>query len=248
MNAFLDKFTVLSDKQYDFVTKCGSRNLWEAFSYELFFAFENDRIAYSLFLDVSKALDTVNHHILLKKFYSMGFLGPFFKIFENVLSNHRQLVSIDNVRNTTVALSAGVPQGFILSPLLFTIYVNDISRCLCAWKLYRYAADTSLLSRHIDYQRAMSILQEDVIKIIDCFSANQVKINPTKTTFVCFCHPLKTIYIDLLLFLHSSLCICCSCFLVPYANTVKYLGISFESNLSRNRNLSNVCQKLRGVS
>lgn len=94
MTSFLDKFNVLSDKQHAFVAKRGTRHLLETFSGELFMAFENNVVAYGHFLNVSKAFNTVNHHILLNKLYSMGFRGPFFKISENFFSIRRQLVSM----------------------------------------------------------------------------------------------------------------------------------------------------------
>lgn len=145
----------------------------------------------ALFIDVAKAFDTVDHDILLDKLYRLGFRGPFHALLKCFLTNRTQVVAVGNVHSAKALLRSGVPQGSILSPLLFNIFVNDISSSITNSIMFQYADDTVLLSRHLVYQRAVGMLQLDVISVMDWFSVNKLRVNASKTKLICFCNPLK---------------------------------------------------------
>ena len=100
----------------------------------------------SVFLDLSKAFDTLDHSILLSKLEYYGIRNNALKLFTNYLSNRKQYVVLDTVQSNSVKIVTGVPQGSILGPLLFTIYINDIIKCSDKFKLIMYADDTTLLT------------------------------------------------------------------------------------------------------
>ena len=77
-------------------------------------------------LDLSKALDSLDHHILLDKLYCYGFRGIVHKWFKSYLSNRKQFITSDGCKSQLMTIMCGVPQGSILGPLLFILYVNDI--------------------------------------------------------------------------------------------------------------------------
>ena len=79
-------------------------------------------------MDLSKAFDTANHHILLEKLEHYGFRGVALEWFKNYLTNRKQMVNYKSVNSDTLVVSCGVPQGSVLGALLFLIYVNDISQ------------------------------------------------------------------------------------------------------------------------
>lgn len=145
-------------------------------------------------------------------------------------------------------MTAGVPQGSILSPLLFNIYVNDIGRVVSGCRMLQYADDTVLFSGHLCAEEAVRMLQRDVLKVMDWFDLNMIKVNASKTKLVCFHNPLKVIKLKVPILLHSSNCVACCCVPVEYVSSVKYLGVFFDSDLSWTTHLSYITKRLRGIS
>uniref|UniRef100_A0A131Y4P1 Putative tick transposon n=1 Tax=Ixodes ricinus TaxID=34613 RepID=A0A131Y4P1_IXORI len=248
MTGFLDKHSIISSTQYGFVAGRGTIDLLENFSDTLHYSFENNMYTCALFIDVAKAFDTVNHDILLYKLCRMGFRGPFYSLLANFLSNRTQVVSLGNSRSSQVCLTSGVPQGSILSPLLFNIYVNDLPTAVTSSTVLQYADDTVLFSRHLVYEHAIKILQADATALMDWFSANKLRVNTSKTKLVCFCNPLKVVNLSSSFFLHESNCLCTNCEPVQYVSSIKYLGIYFDCDLSWRTHMSYLCQRLRTVS
>lgn len=200
------------------------------------------------FLDVTKAFDTVSHKLLLQKLYNFGFRGPFFAILESFFSNRSQIVSVGNFQSARVMIKAGVPQGSVVSPLLFNLFVNSMSARVTSCSIFQYADDTALVSRHLNYCHAVRLLQDDALRIMDWFDENLITVNSSKTKLVCFRNPLKNVVLDSPVTLHNSRCSDCDCSPLEYVDQVKYLGILFDSDMSWNSHLSYICGKLRSLS
>lgn len=247
MVSFIEKFSILSPNQFRFVAVKGTTLLLESFSDEIFSTFEQNSFSIALFLDISKAFDTVNHGILLDKLYLLGFRGPFHDILKSYLCNRFQIVAVDSHFSSKSPIKAGVPQGSILSPLLFNIFINDFSSAISRCTVYQYADDTVLLAKHVCYQSAIKMLQNDVHNAVDWFSKNLLAVNVSKTKLVCFRNPLKMTVIDQQIYLHSKSCAPCICVPVEYVQSIKYMGIFFDSNMSWDTHLAHLCGKLRSV-
>ena len=101
---------------------------------------------FGIFLDLSKAFDTLNHTIFLKKLNHYSIKHCLLKLLESYLSNRLQYVEHDNIKSDYIPITTGVPQGSFLGPLLFTIYLNDISFSSKLSKFIVYADDTTLLA------------------------------------------------------------------------------------------------------
>lgn len=247
MQSFIDAHNIMSPNQYGFTCGRGTRLALDELTDFLNSTLEISAFACALFLDVSKAFDSVNHEILLCKLHSYGFRGPFLTFLENYLHGRIQVVVLGNIKSKPRQLSAGVPQGSILAPLLFNLYVNDLSQAIFRCRVFQYADDTLLVSRHTNYHQAVAELQTDTTNVISWYRKNLISINQNKTKLVCFHDPLKSIPVITPLFLHSPLCNNCSCSPIPYLSSVNYLGVHFDSNMSWNTHLANVCERLRKI-
>ena len=102
---------------------------------------ENKMIGLGMCIGLAKAFDTVNHAILLEKLQLYGFQNQALALIASYLSNRTQIVIIDGVKSDPRDISCGVPQGSILGPLLFILYINDLPNCLKNSKPFIYADD-----------------------------------------------------------------------------------------------------------
>ena len=106
---------------------------------------DNGNIAIGVFVDFQKAFDTVNHKILLRKLEHYGIRGIANNWFSSYLSKRRQFVSIGGTNSETLNIEHGVPQGSVLGPLLFLVYINDLHTCIKHSTTRHFADDTNLL-------------------------------------------------------------------------------------------------------
>lgn len=156
-------------------------------------AVEDRLFSVGIFLDLSKAFDTVNHDIIIKKLEHCGIRGIVKNWFVSYLSNRKQFVSILAVLNQTNSIPCGVPQGSVLGPLLFLLYINDFHNCASRvwfpslrWCLNLFCTNKSLLD-------LKSAVNENLPKISNWLLCNKLSLNIHKTNFVIFHPPQKKI-------------------------------------------------------
>ena len=144
---------------------------------------DNNMIPFSIFLDLSKAFDTIDHAILLDKLKHYGINGKYIQLFESYLSNRQQYVEIDNIKSNTLRMTTGVPQGSILGPLLFIIYINDFPKFSNMFNFTPYADDTTLLSTLGDFENnnlnidANTLIDNELTKINEWLQINKLSLN-----------------------------------------------------------------------
>ena len=138
-----------------------------------------------IYLDISKAFDTVSHDILLSKLWHFGISGSLWAWFKNYLCNRYQRVSINSNLSHTLPVVSGVPQGSILGPVLFLIYMNDITSSTRHSRLLIYADDTKCF-KHLSSVIDQTYLQEDINAIITWSKSSQLNFNISKCTHISF--------------------------------------------------------------
>ena len=111
-------------------------------------ALDNGNIGCGVFVDLQKAFDTINHQILLAKLSHYGICWFSNNWLKSYLSNRNQYVSINGFDSGLVAINCGVAQGSVVGPLLFLIYINDLSQTTKFWKVHHFADDTNLLYKN----------------------------------------------------------------------------------------------------
>ena len=140
----------------------------------------------AIFMDLSKAFDTLDHNILIKKLAHYEINGTPLEWFKSYLTGRSQYVELDGVSSNVLFLSTGVPQGSILGPLLFLIYMNDIPHCAKYFNFILYADDTTL--SNIIQIPSMSPLNinDELAKVYDWLAVNKLSLNVKKTKYVIF--------------------------------------------------------------
>ena len=146
--------------------------------------FENNDFTVGDFIDFSKAFDTVDHRILLKKLIHYGVNGNNIRWFESYLTNRKQFLSFNNKNTNFANITCGVPQGSILGPLLFLIYVNDLSNASNILDPIMFADDTNLFFSHRNISTFFLTLNNELHKIGEWFKANRLLLNLKKQIYI----------------------------------------------------------------
>ena len=146
----------------------------------------------NIYIDLSKAFDTLDHSILLDKLSYYGVCGVENLMLRTYLSNRHQYVEYNDSKSETKSISIGVPQGSILEPLLFLIYINDLPRVCRVFSMLMYANDTTLYC-NINNANSDIILNNELCKISDWLSLNKLSLNVKKTKYMVFHTPQKRV-------------------------------------------------------
>ena len=198
---------------------------------------QNDKgnVVGMVLLDLQKAFDTVDHAILLMKLYSSGLGQDMLRWFKSYLSDRRQLVDVSGTFSSTANISCGVPQGSILGPLLFLVYVNDMS-AVVQNKLLLYADDSAILVSGKDIPTVEKALSEDLLSVSHWLVDNKLSLHLGKTESIVFGSKQK-------LRSQSSLNITCNGTPITSTSSVKYLGVTIDQHLSFNSMAESVIKK-----
>lgn len=188
-----------------------------------------------VFYDLSKAFDLVDHEILLRKLRFYGIVGNAHKLIESYLRNRKQFVQIDGCSSRMEDIQYGVPQGSVLGPLLFTVYLNDIANMKLHGKLIMYADDMSLFYPYCHEVILKAQIEHDANAIHDFARINGLVLNSEKTRIVRF-RPHASGSNDFNVSICGRNVIENTC--------LKYLGIHFQSNLSWNSHMQYLKSKV----
>ena len=152
---------------------------------------DNKKPTLSVFLDLSKAFDTIDHGILLCKLEYYGIRGLALDWFKSYLYNRKQYVSYNGVQSESLSINCGVPQGTVLGPLLFIIYTNDLPDCISQATTILFADDTTIYESASDLNYLYSSMNQNLIHLTDWFRGNKLSLNITKTNYMLFSNATK---------------------------------------------------------
>lgn len=229
-------YCILSKHQFGFranhSTELAVSDIYEKLLYNL----DKSLSTCTIFLDLAKAFDSVNHSILLRKLEKYGVRGVALKLFSSYLSGRSQFVKVNGVKSSLEEILFGVPQGSILGPLLFLIFINDLPD---ATSLYvkLFADDTFLCAQNQNIQMLQSEVNNELYKVAQWLSSNKLTLNIKKSKYMIISNkrniPKLSININ-----QSHLEEC---------NEYKYLGVIIDKKLNWDKHIEHITQKISKV-
>ena len=218
---FFEKYNIINANQYGFRKK-HSTNLA---IYDILESKIRDRdkgkVSCAIYLDLSKAFDTVDSNLLLKKLEHYGIRGTPLKLFTSYLSNRNQCTNINSILSDLISIDLGVPQGSVLGPLLFLIFINDLPEASpLVTKLF--ADDTCLLFSADSVADLQQIANTELSKIINWMASNKLTLNHNKSKFLIITKNGRISSINIRINDHP----------IEQVHSIEYLGVTIDSKLS----------------
>ena len=193
-----------------------------------------------IFCDLSRAFDTLNHDILLDKLKAYGVDEMACSWFKSYLTGRLQRTCVNSILSNTSCVTCGVPQGSILGPLLFIVYINDLPNCVQSCRVAMYADDTIVYFSHRSIQTIQETLQNDCTRLMHWFVANKLSLNPLKCkSMLVGSHKSKATDQQLQLILDDTE--------LEQVGTFKYLGVVIDKALLWNDHFLHVNKKLSQI-
>ena len=237
MIKYIEKYELLYDSQYGFRSKRSCEHAILELVRNTLDSKNAKHYSCALFLDLSKAFDTLNHDILLDKLDKYGIRGICNTWFRSYLKDRKLQCKINTAENRIVKsdsfnISYGTAQGSCLGPLLFILFTNDIHLLPIYSQLILFADDTTIFSQHKSKQFLKYMLTHDMEIMINWFKANQLSLNMNKTTMIKSWPDGSPFEIQI------------EDFIIKTSNSTKFLGITIDDSLSWSIHINNMSNKL----
>ena len=243
LKAFLEKFGILHESQYGFREKRSTEHAILEIINQIQTNMDRKLYTCGIFIDLQKAFDTVDHTILLKKLDHYGVRGIVNDWFTSYLTARKQITEIGplNISKKATVLP-GVPQGSVLGPLLFLVYINDICNSCNQMKFYLFADDTNLLYADNNLKSMESTINDELCKLYDWLIPNKLSLNIKKSNYVIFRPRQKKVKygVNLKIFNHHTN----SYKSLERKSYVKYLGVLIDENLSWKHRILHIASKI----
>ena len=227
---------VLFNQQFGFQAEHSTEHAAVLFSDHILSTFEKNEFLLSVFIDLSKAFDTVDHAILFKKLENYGIENVYSKWFQSYLTGRKQIVTGGK---TLRSVSIGVPQGSILGPLLFLLYINDIANSSNILKFILFADDTTIFHSHKNIHEVFQVIKTELPKVQEWLNANKLSLNTIKTKYMLFHKPNMADDLPLRLpKIHVNNAE------IEKVTSFKFLGVYFDENMTWKTHIAAVERKL----
>ena len=204
-------------------------------------AVEKNETTIGVYLDLSKAFDTIDHDILLHKLDYYGFRGIVLDWFRDYLSKRTQYVSYNDSKSDLKTILCGVPQGSILGPLLFILYINDITNTSTLLDFLLFADDTTILYSSSDIVSKIPLVNRELTEVSNWFKANKLSVNATKTNYMIMGTQYMTSMEDEGV---SNVDIILDNTKLQRVDNTKFLGVTIDENLSWKNHIDGITKTI----
>ena len=245
--SYFEKNKLVFDNQYGFRPKHSTEHAALELIDRITNKMYTNEIPLNIFIDLSKAFDTIDHSIILNKLKYYGLKGSTLNLFQSYLRNRKQYTEIEDTTSTILPIQVGVPQGSILGPILFIIYVNDLPQCSNKFDFIMYADDTTLSSTIDSFSdinsnaSADSLINAEIGKVIEWLKINKLSLNKNKSKYMT-CHMPKKHTQHLTLKIDGIN--------IEKVEEFNFLGLTMDTNLKWKKHtdkISNKCSEITGV-
>ena len=234
LRSFFSKYGVLSENQYGFRRGMSTADALLRFTNDVYDTFNNNMYMIAVFIDLSKAFDTVRHDILIEKLEFAGVRGQPLNWFKSYLTDRQQYVDINGAVSGNNVIDTGVPQGSTLGPLLFNLYINDMSKSTSNLQYINFADDTTVYISGSNLDELSHILNSELSNLDQWLQSNRLSLNLDKTSYMIFSNKNKIITNPILI--RNSL--------IEYVSDTKFLGIIVDDRLSFCKQINQTISKI----
>lgn len=232
--SFLNKFKIFVNSQFGFRAGLSTVDAIHHYLMNVFETIENSDYLITVLLDFRKAFDCVDIGLLLLKLNHLGFRGPIYDWFVSYLRDRRQCVIIDGVSSDELEVTRGVPQGSTLGPLLFLLYINDMSQCSDILTFTHFADDTTVTCRRSDIYVAKNNVEFELRKVKRWLDTNRLSLNIEKSSCLILSNR----------FVPDNIVVSLDNVNIPTVESCKFLGIYIDNKINFNVQTDKLCSKL----
>ena len=231
---FISKNNVIYESQYGFRQKHSTNLALMEMIENISTSFDKNMLTTGIFIDLKKAFDTINHSILLQKLTMYGVRGISFDWLTSYLSNRSQYVLYNKTESEDKPISCGIPQGSILGPILFILYINDLPNVSQKLKFILFADDTNVFYSGSSPRDINETMKSELGKMSTWFKVNKLSLNVTKTNYMIFKNKQNI----------DSFNIKIDGMEVARIKSAKFLGVLVDENLCWTDHINDVSRKI----
>lgn len=243
LNSYIKKYNILSDKQFGFKEKVSTQDAIVALTTKIYSALDEGMPCLCTFIDLSKAFDTVSHHLLLQALEDIGIRNNCLQLFKNYISNRIQCARVNDVLSESLVIEYGVPQGTVLGPILFSIYVNGLFLMESRGEVIAFADDTAIFYKGETWEEIKNTAESDLCNVKNWFDHKLLTINFEKTFYLPFsCNKTKRPSFE-----QINIDMQGNHYIISPKSEIKYLGVIIDQHLRWESHVKYITKKLRFI-